>query len=74
MFPKAGPEFIRAMCIAVSKWTGSIISSGRIIRIHGSNDHIIKCPADCIRIKDAGHLIALTHAKECVDIIRNDRI
>ena len=66
MFAKADSKFIRAMCQYLPKWSGVANDSAPIFRIHGQRDHVILCPkADCEIIANAGHLLAVTHAKEC---------
>jgi pimeloyl-ACP methyl ester carboxylesterase len=73
MFMKSNPDFIRAMCMAVSQWQEVDFPEDRIVRIHGSRDHVIHCPDQCYEIKGAGHLAAMTHAKECVTAVRDSK-
>lgn len=68
MFSDADPEFIRSMCKAIFKWDG-LISSVPLIRIHGENDLVIPPSEGVDRLIDGGHLIAMTHAREVLDII-----
>ncbi len=70
MFMRSDPEFVQAMCAAVLNWRGSKIQEKRITRIHGQMDLVIKCPEKCHIIPGADHLVAISHSKECVDIIR----
>ena len=66
MFSASEPDFIRSMCKYVSLWPGYVGPIEKVIRIHGRKDHIIKCPqSDCDVVENAGHLLAITHAKEC---------
>lgn len=66
MFSAADPDFIRAMCQYLPKWSGALVESTPIFRIHGQNDYVIPCPkTGCEIIVNAGHLLAITHAKEC---------
>lgn len=66
MLMKTEPEFIKAMCIAVSTWDGTRVPEDKVTRLHGTHDLIIKCPENCVRIEGAGHLLAMTHPNECV--------
>jgi pimeloyl-ACP methyl ester carboxylesterase len=66
MFAEADSNFIRAMCQYLPKWSGVAYVSAPIFRIHGQKDIIIPCPKDgCEIIAKAGHLLAITHTKEC---------
>jgi len=69
MFAEVDTEFVRAMCLAVKKWDGFDGSLEAVSRIHGDRDPVIKCPNDAHIITGGGHLIAMTHAEECVAII-----
>jgi esterase/lipase len=66
MFSASDPDFIRSMCKYVSLWPGYLGAIDKVFRIHGKKDHIITCPkSDSDVVENAGHLIAITHAKEC---------
>jgi len=66
MFSEADSDFIRAMCQYLPKWSGVANTSAPLFRIHGQKDNIISCPkAGCEIVANAGHLLAITHAKEC---------
>ncbi len=69
MVMKSDSDFIKAMCIAVSKWAGPDLPDNRIVRIHGQKDKVIKCPEDCYKIAKAGHLVAITHPEDCIKVI-----
>lgn len=70
MFAASDPEFIRSMCKYLQSWRGYNGPNGKIYRIHGQKDHIINCPrCDCEVIEGAGHLLAITHAKECAGFL-----
>jgi len=71
MLMKTDPEFVKAMCIAVSNWSGTNVSAEKVTRLHGTHDLIIKCPVDCHRVEGAGHLLAMTHPKECVAVTKD---
>ena len=70
MFSKGQAEFIRAMCRAIFEWEGLGDERVSLLRIHGSKDRVIPLPEGVQHILDGGHLIAMTHSQECVDIIR----
>lgn len=67
-FVHSDARFLRAAGSAISTWEGSVFE-GEVLRIHGSNDRIIHCPPKARVIAGAGHLLALTHARECVDMV-----
>lgn len=69
MFAASDADFMRAMCKAISRWDGYAGDLARVTRIHGEKDMVIRCPRDCHVIERAGHLLPITHAKACVDII-----
>ncbi len=77
MFSASDPDFIRSMCKYILMWQGYSGSIKKIYRIHGKKDHIINCPAgECEVVENAGHLLAITHAKECAAFIEktNDHL
>ena len=66
MFSESNPEFIRAMCSHLPSWSGYNGPMESIFRLHGRRDHVIPCPAIGSEIvESAGHLLAITHPKEC---------
>lgn len=69
MFARSEAPFIRTMCRAIFRWPGFSAPGPKPLRIHGSRDHIILPPPDADLLLDAGHLIAMTHARECVDYL-----
>ena len=69
MFNRSQAEFIRAMCKAIFEWPGLDDAVLKPARIHGRFDRVIPVPPDADKIVDGGHLIAMTHAQECVDFI-----
>jgi pimeloyl-ACP methyl ester carboxylesterase len=69
MFNRSQAEFIRAMCRAIFEWPGLDDTVFKPARIHGRFDRVIPVPPDADKIVDGGHLIAMTHAQECVDFI-----
>ncbi len=70
MLSRSEPAFIRAMCRAIFEWEGLDESRLTPLRIHGKHDHVIPLPAKIDLVLNGGHLIAMTHASECVDFIR----
>lgn len=66
MFVNSQASFIRAMCQAIFTWPGLDTTRLRPLRLHGQHDRVIPPPADADLLLDAGHLLALTHAEECV--------
>lgn len=75
MFSTSDPDFIRSMCMYISSWPGYSGSADKVFRIHGDKDHIIECPSSrCEIVKNAGHLIAMTHAKECSEFIEKTHL
>ena len=69
MFNQSQASFIRAMCAAIFDWSGLDESRIKPLRIHGKHDHVIPMPAQVNLALDGGHLIAMTHAEECVRFI-----
>jgi len=74
MFADSDAQFVRAMCLALPDWQGFDGPDERVVRIHGANDHVIRCPATGHVLPRAGHLIAMTHAEQCIRIIETDII
>lgn len=70
MFHRSDPNFIRAMCHAIFAWEGMSPGSAPVFRIHGDKDRVIPPPPHLEYLIDGGHLIVMTHAKECVDIVQ----
>jgi pimeloyl-ACP methyl ester carboxylesterase len=73
MFADADTAFIRSMCKAITHWDGLRATQTEIWRLHGSRDLLILPPPRVDLLLEGGHLIAMTHAEECVSFIR-DRI
>jgi len=71
MFNQSQASFIRAMCAAIFDWSGLDESRIKPLRIHGRHDHVIPLPAQVDLALDGGHLIAMTHADECVQFIKS---
>lgn len=66
MFAGADAEFIRAMSLYMPEWPGLKDLQTPLFRIHGDKDRVIHCPEIGSEIvKNAGHFLAMTHAKEC---------
>lgn len=69
MFTEVDAGFIRAMCIAVSRWRGYDGCMDALFRIHGDRDHVIRCPKNAHIISGGGHLISMTHARDCINAL-----
>jgi hypothetical protein len=69
MFSNSDPAFIKAMAAAIFRWNGLTDNVPRF-RIHGRKDRIIPRPPGVDHLIEGGHLIAMTHARECVEAIR----
>ena len=61
-------EVIRHSSKAIFQWRGQQ-SSVKITRIHGTKDLVIPLPTAVDYQIEAGHLIAMTHAKDCLEIV-----
>ncbi len=70
MFSKTDASFIKAMCRAVSEWTGCLVPQCEVCKIHGEKDKILFSQKDSTILKNAGHLIAMTHEIEVASFIR----
>lgn len=69
MFARSEAPFIRAMCRAIFRWPGLAAPSPKPLRIHGRRDHIIPPPDNPDLLLNGGHLIAMSHACECVEFL-----
>ncbi len=69
MLAEADPEFIRRMCRAIFQWEGLGETDTHVWRIHGRKDLLISPPGKCDLLLGGGHLIAMTHARECVAFV-----
>ncbi|MBK8478169.1 MAG: hypothetical protein IPL39_18255 [Opitutaceae bacterium] len=73
MFVDSQTSFIRAMCRAIFTWPGLDLARQRPIRLHGRHDRVIPLPPGADLVLDAGHLLAMTHAAECVAFLNAHR-
>lgn len=71
MFARSDPSFLRATCRAIFTWKGLEPERVRVHRIHGRRDRIIPLPQGVDRVVEGGHVIPLTHARECVEFVRS---
>jgi len=71
MFTVCQAGFYRNMFQAMSAWEGFADHHPRLIRIHGKQDKLILPPPNADLFIDGGHLIARTHAQECVSFIQS---
>jgi len=69
MFSRSEPAFLRAMCRAVFRWEGLDRACIEPLRLHGRKDRLIPLPPNVHLVLDGGHLVAITHAEECVRFI-----
>jgi pimeloyl-ACP methyl ester carboxylesterase len=69
MFSKSEPAFIRQMCTAIFHWEGLGNTSAIVHRIHGRRDWVIPSPRHVDLMLDGGHLIAMTHARQCAEFV-----
>lgn len=75
MFADSEAVFIRAAILAIFRWEGLRPDNAvPVFRIHGRRDPVIRCPADADVILDAGHMVTISHAGECVDAVRRFRV
>jgi len=66
MIDDADEGFVCAMCGAILDWGGLEAAQPGLIRIHGERDLVILPPQNADLMLDGGHMIAMTHAAECV--------
>ena len=71
MFASSEARFVRAMCRTVFTWAGLRSERIRPCRLHGRHDRVIPAPAVADLLLDGGHLVAMTHASECVSFLRS---
>lgn len=69
MFAQIEGSFVRAMCEAVFQWRGGANAETRVLRLHGRRDLVIPPPENADLLLDGGHLISISHAKECAAYI-----
>jgi pimeloyl-ACP methyl ester carboxylesterase len=69
MFSHVDTDFIHSTCRELRSWEPPKGDTHSITRIHGAKDHVIPCPEEADLILDGGHLVAMTHAQECVDCL-----
>ena len=69
MLADADPRFVRQMCMAIFQWEGLGETATRVFRIHGRKDLMIPPPKKADLLLGGGHLIAMTHARECAAFV-----
>jgi hypothetical protein len=74
MFSASEASFIRATSDAIFRWEGLGATTTQVHRIHGAHDWVIPLPEKVDRVLDGGHLIAMTHAKECVEYVMKNAV
>lgn len=72
MFAESDPEFVRAMCKAIFQWDGQVGTRTKVFRLHGRHDLVIPPPRQADLLLEGGHLVAMTHALECVAFVRRN--
>ncbi len=70
MFKDRDPAFIRAMIKAIFIWDGLQPHGLKVFRIHGDRDPVIPAPPEVDHLLHGGHFVAMTHADECVELVR----
>lgn len=70
MFSKAEAGFVRDMCRSIAQWEGCSRIPSKVHRIHGSHDWLIRPSGSAQIVSGAGHLVAMSHAQECVDWLK----
>ena len=60
-----------SMCKAIFQWQGLEPVSVPVFRIHGRKDLVIPPPPKVDLLLDGGHLVSMSHARECIDFISN---
>jgi pimeloyl-ACP methyl ester carboxylesterase len=71
MFAGNASRFLREACRGLATWSGMGDLRVDVLRMHGSRDHVIRCPKEGFIIPGAGHFVAMTHAPECVEIVKS---
>ena len=61
--------FYEGMLDALAEWPGGSGERTPLVRIHGTQDRKVRVPREADLLLDAGHLVALTHARECADFL-----
>lgn len=69
MFAASDPLFVREISKAIFRWDGADAHCP-MLRIHGRNDFVISMPESCDCVLDGGHLLAMTHAADCIRAIK----
>jgi alpha/beta hydrolase family protein len=73
MFSGIEASFIRQMCTAIFEWEGLVANTTIISRIHGRFDRVIPHPKHVDLLLNGGHLISISHARQCAEfIMRNE--
>lgn len=62
--------FYTGMLDALAAWPGGIAPGTPVLRVHGNRDRTVVPPAHADLLLDAGHLVGLTHARECAAFVR----
>jgi pimeloyl-ACP methyl ester carboxylesterase len=73
MYAGVDADFVRSMCHAIFEWEGLGPAPVRCFRLHGRRDLVVPPPSQCDLLLDGGHLISMTHPRECVAFIQSTR-
>lgn len=74
MFGDTESSFLRSMCEAAFQWEGLGCTETAVYRIHGEFDRVIPPPPGVDLLLDGGHLVAMTHARECAEFVRSHTV
>ncbi|AHF94488.1 hypothetical protein OPIT5_17540 [Opitutaceae bacterium TAV5] len=74
MYVESDPCFVRAMCRAIFRWEGFDVQAAResgvtVLRLHGKRDRVLLPSGDVDAWLEGGHLITMTHARECIEFL-----
>ena len=67
MYAAADCGFIVSMSKAILNWQGFRGDPATVSRVHGRFDVLIACPCNGDIIAGGGHLIAISHARQCAE-------
>ncbi|MDP1581731.1 MAG: alpha/beta hydrolase [Candidatus Didemnitutus sp.] len=71
MFRDTDAQFVRNMCRAIFTWDGLPDKLTQVHRLHGRHDLVIPPPQGVGDLLSGGHLLAMSHAEECVQFIES---
>ncbi len=74
MYKQTDAAFLKTMCEAIKTWNGVDYPEEHIKRVHGEKDPVITAVQHAQFILDAGHVIAMSHAHTCIDLLQIDNV